>query len=107
MKQSITVEQVKNITNHGKTFLVRGIGKRAILTHVNPFFVSNSLSVQDIALAAASVANKYGWKKVIVEPDSGYGEYAEAHNTSQHFDYVLGRTSGGKLICHVGNSEPY
>lgn len=90
----------------GKKYLVRGIGKRAIIVHLHHFLVEKTfMSDFDIVLKAAQVAAQKGWKTVYVDPDDSEGEYAEAFNDSTHWEWLRGYRSNGIDLGLVGFND--
>ncbi len=91
---------------HGMdSYLVRGVGKRAIHVVVRPFHCTRAeASHEEIAVKGAHYAAKKGWKNAIIEPDMIDGECAEIFNVSRHTDYLYGKIAGGKYLCFVGSN---
>ena len=112
---NITVTAKKTQLKEIDSFLVRGIGKRSIVVAIRHFAaVIFPISKEEIAIHAAKHAVAKGWKKVIVEPDEMYGEYAECFNiqsfTNNHLNFCrisdnMNRPVKFKTICYVGETE--
>lgn len=94
-------------TGHISTWLVRGVGKRAIKVIGHSFGHLQEIEVSRDALIvmAAKEANRRGWKKVHVAPDTGLGVYAEAFNQAMYSDFVYGNTSGGVRLCMMSSED--
>lgn len=90
-----------------RTWLVRGVGKRAIKvsSHTFTHLKNINLTRDQIIVKAAIAANKRGWKKVFVGPDGGEGEYAEIFNTAMINRFYNGDIAGGISLCYVGHTE--
>ena len=112
---NITVTVKKNQLKEIDAFLVRGIGKRAIVVAVRHFpAVVYPISKEEIAIHAAKHAAANGWKKVFVEPDEMCGEYAECFNAQSftnhcinfcNLDDNVSRPVKFSTICYVGECE--
>lgn len=92
---------------HGMdSYLVRGVGKRAIHVVVRPFHgIFANTTDEELAVKGAQYAAQKGWKNAIIEPDMVDGECAEIFNVSQHTNYVYGNIAGGKYLCFVGRNS--
>lgn len=105
LEKDIRIYPTRN--DNQRTWLVRGIGKRAIKVSAHPFgHLLTKYATQDqIIVNAAMIANKRGWKKCFVSPDGADGEYAEVYNTMMVRQFHKGNISGGFPVCYVGYHE--
>lgn len=65
--------------------LVRGIGRKAIRVIIRPAPSNYGYTNEGrVAIEAAKVAAKKGWRKVVVAPDDGMGDTIRAFNLHQY-----------------------
>lgn len=84
------------------SWLVRGVGRRAIKVIVRPLYKSNEISTEDAAILAAEYANKKGWRVVFAAPDCMEGTTLRAFNSHQYFHEDMQRGFPGKFLCCLG-----
>ena len=87
--------------------LVRGIGRKAIRVIIRPLY--NKCGYVDetrMAINAARIAAKKGWRKVVVAPDDGMGDTIRAFNIHQYHNSWATGTIGIYLgeqcrVCRI------
>jgi hypothetical protein len=88
----ITVEETQGFHRGiGTKYLVRGLGKRAIIVVVRPFYGGGRSRIDGvwadaIARRAAQRACRRGWKVIVAEPSMVYDDVVDSCNWAQFGD---------------------
>jgi hypothetical protein len=64
--------------------LVRGVGKRSVRVIMGLFHWQDQLDEDSLAIRAAKLASKNGWRKIIVSRDSYEGDTIRGFNLHQY-----------------------
>jgi hypothetical protein len=99
-KGEVTTTQPENGHKfYTNVWIVRGIGKRAIRVVIAIGFHMDHREVSDeqLAIKAARVASKRGWKTIYIEPDGGAGEYAYVSNPAMKREIYLNEMNWERL----------
>ena len=91
--------------DYSRVRLVRGVGRRSIKV----FFPYTTASVEDdrVAIRAARLAAKKGWRKIVVVRDNMYGETLRGFNMHQYHHERWGYERPGFFGAYLGYVEGY
>lgn len=87
MPNEISVTECENgYKGFLNVMLVRGVGRKAIHVILRPIHSRKAhIDETQLAIDAAKLAAKKGWRKVVVAPDSYEGDTIRAFNIHQYF----------------------
>jgi hypothetical protein len=90
-------------------WLVRGLGRRAILVRIDSGYVDHSALVldtySDVAIAAAKVASKKGWKKIMVYRWIDSRAFTHYTNAAGYSNIMAVRPVPAFMLCE--DKKPY
>lgn len=111
--KNITIQLIKKTSERlyfiDTEYLVRGIGKRAIIVTMNARFedLVESVSLENLAVICAKYAASKGYKRVIAEEGGDYNDHLLIGNISQwsrHADELIYERNHLHVLMKCGHS---
>lgn len=98
----VSVEECCNFVERGSAYLVRGVAKRAIHVAIAmPYLRDATISELQLAYKAACMAQRLGWRRVVVALDDYFNEDARLFNVHQYTVENLTKGHQGKYLHQI------